>query len=164
MNSQRDELISWLNDAYAMELTNIKILEGHIKDTEEFPDIQSHLQQHLAETRQHAERVKLCLEGIGAKVSRAKAGIGRLMGQFKGRSSSMFNDDVVKDVLSESATEHFEVACYKSLIAAAEQLGESRVAQACRRNMEEDLAMADWIDGQVPQVTRRFMDTKLVAG
>lgn len=158
---RRDELISWLNDAYAMELTNIKILEGHIEDMAHFPEIQMKLQQHLGETRQHAERMKRCIEGIGAKISRGKAGLGKVLGVLQGRSSSMFNDDVVKDVLSESATEHFEVASYRSLIAAAEQLGESRVVEACQENMKEDLAMAEWVDRQVPGLTRHFMERQL---
>ncbi|MDB6029263.1 MAG: Protein yciE [Verrucomicrobiales bacterium] len=158
---QRDELISWLNDAYAMELSNMKILEAHIDDMDAFPEIKARLQQHLGETRQHAERMKKCIESIGAKVSRSKVGFGKVLGMLQGRSSSLFNDEVVKDVLSESATEHFEVASYRSLIAAAEQLGETRVIEACQQNMQEDMAMADWVDGQVPALTRRFMDTQL---
>jgi ferritin-like metal-binding protein YciE len=158
---QRDELISWLNDAYSMELTNLKILEGHIDDMDEFPEIRAKLQQHLGETRLHAERLKQCIHEIGAKVSMSKAGFGKILGMIQGRSSSMFNDEVVKDVLSESATEHFEVASYKSLIAAAEKLGESRIVEACRQNLQEDMAMADWVDGQVPALTRRFMETQL---
>ena len=162
--TKSEELISWLNDAYSMELTNVKILEDHIKDADEFPEIQGRLRQHLGETRQHADRIKQCIEIIGGKVSRTKAGLGSIMGHLKGKSTSMFNDEIIKDVLSESATEHFEVACYKSLIAAAENLGRTEVVNACRRNMEEDMAMADWVDDQVPILTRRFMDTKLAAG
>jgi ferritin-like metal-binding protein YciE len=158
---QRDELISWLNDAYAMELTNVEILQGHIADMDEFPEIQMHLKQHLGETHQHAARLRMCLENIGAKVSRSKVGLGKLMGMWQGRSTSMFNDEVVKDVLSESAAEHFEVASYKSLIAAAEQLGETRIIEVCQENLKEDQAMADWVDGQVPILTRRFMTTQL---
>lgn len=161
---ERDELINWLNDAYSMELSNIKILEGHIKDMEAFPDIQTRLKQHLTETRGHAQRLKDCIEGIGEKVSGTKATLANMVGVLKGRSSSMFNDDVVKDVLSESATEHFEVACYRSLIAAAEKMGEERVLDVCRKNMEEDQRMADWVDEQVPHLTRRFLDKEMAAG
>jgi ferritin-like metal-binding protein YciE len=162
--TQKEELIAWLNDAYAMEQTNLKILEGHIKDAEEFPEIQGRLRQHLAETRQHAERMRHCIEMIGGKLSRTKSALGGILGRFQGSSTSMFHDDIVKDALSESAAEHFEVACYKSLIAAAEQLGREDVVSACRENMQEDMAMADWVDEQVPGLTRRFMTTKLAAG
>jgi ferritin-like metal-binding protein YciE len=158
---QRDELISWLNDAYAMEETNVRILEGHIDDMREYPEIRARLQKHLIETREHAARMKQCIEGIGAKISRSKMGFGKILGTLQGRSSSLFHDEVVKDVLSESATEHFEVASYQSLIAAAEKLGETRIIEACKQNLEEDQAMANWVDGQVPLVTRRFMETHL---
>lgn len=162
--TRKEELANWLNDAYSMEITNAKVLEGHIKDMHDFPDIQARLKQHLGETRMHAQRLKDCISEIGEKISATKSGLGNVMGMLKGRSSSVFQDDVVKDVLSESATEHFEVACYKSLIAAAEEMNQPRVMQACRENMEEDKAMADWVDGQVPTITRRFMETRLAAG
>jgi len=159
--TQREELINWLNDAHAMERSNVKVLKGHIEDAHDFPELQSRLMQHLAETEQHAERIRTCIESIGGKVSRGKLSIGTLLGNLAGRSSSLYHDDVVKDTLSDSATEHFEVACYKSLIAAADRLGESRVAEVCKRNMEQDEAMANWIDDHVPEITNRFMMTKL---
>jgi len=159
--TQKEELVNWLNDAHAMENTNIKILKEHIEDAEDFPELQARLHQHYKETEQHAERIKNCIEAIGGRVSRGKVSLGTLLGNLKGFSSSMYKDDIVKDVLSESASEHFEVACYRSLIVAAEKLGEPRVVEACQRNMKEDEAMAQWVDDQVPEVTRRFMTTKL---
>ncbi len=146
-----------------MEVSNIEILEGHIKDMGEYPEIQERLKQHLGETRQHAARIKSCIEAIGAKISRSKVGFGKVLGMLQGRSSSIFHDEVVKDVLSESAAEHFEVASYKSLIAAAERLGETQIVDACRQNLQEDMAMANWVDDQVPNLTRRFMETQLSA-
>lgn len=160
--TRREELLHWLNDAYSMELTNIKILEEHIRDAEQFPEIQGRLRSHLGETRRHADRVRHCIEDIGGKVSRSKAMLGNMLGRMKSMSTGMFNDELVKNALSDSATEHFEVACYKSLIAAAEDLGEERVIHACRQNMEEDQAMADWVDSQVPHVTRRFLHSDMV--
>ena len=159
---QRDELISWLNDAYAMELTSLKTLEGHIEDLCHYPEIQSRLVQHRDETQQHAARLKVCIEDIGANVSRRKAGLGTILGILHGRASRIYRDEVVKDVLSDSATEHLEVASYRSLLAAAEKLGETRIIEACVQNMQEDMAMADWLDGQVPHLTRRFMEMQLV--
>ena len=60
----KDVLISWLNDAHGMETSLIQILEHQVKDAEGQPMVQQKLQQHLAQTREHAEIVKGCVERL----------------------------------------------------------------------------------------------------
>ena len=55
---RRDELISWLNDAYAMEQSQTKVLQNHADDAEqEMPEVRQKDMQHLYETRRHAEKI-----------------------------------------------------------------------------------------------------------
>jgi ferritin-like metal-binding protein YciE len=159
--TKKEELLHWLNDAYSMETGNIKVLEEHIRDAKHFPEIQSRLRVHLGETRQHAGRIKNCIESLGGTVSKGKATLGKLLGRMQAISTGTYKDELVKNALADSATEHFEVACYRSLIAAAEDVGESSVIEACRKNLQEDQAMADWVDAQVPDVTRKFLESEM---
>jgi ferritin-like metal-binding protein YciE len=64
----------------------------------------------------------------------------------------VFTDPLVKNVIAELAAEHFEVAAYTALIAAAEHAGEAEVARLCRLNRGEDEDMAEWLDAQIPIV------------
>ncbi len=57
-------------------------------------------------------------------------------------------------MLADYASEHFEIACYRSLIAAAEEAGKPQVAEVCSEILEDEEAMADWIEEQIPEVTR----------
>jgi ferritin-like metal-binding protein YciE len=115
------------------------------------------LREHLEETHRQADRLKRCIETIGGDVSKGKAWFSSLAGKIKGVSSGMADDEVVKNALSEYATEHFEIACYKSLIAAGDELGYLDVVQVCRQNLAEEEAMAEWLETQIPEITRGYL-------
>jgi ferritin-like metal-binding protein YciE len=53
--------------------------------------------------------------------------------------------------------EHFEIACYRGLITAAEELGEGRVADTCRRILRDEEQMAAWLQEQVPTVVEGYI-------
>lgn len=157
MNSQLDQLTTWLNSAYGMEENLAKVLESHVREAEDFPDIQARLQEHLAETRLHAARVQECLALLGEKPSTAKSIIGNITGMVQGASTGMFRDAIVKNLLSDYAAENFEIACYQSLVTAAEELGQTQIAEMCQEILNDEEAMAGWIESHIPEVTRAFM-------
>jgi ferritin-like metal-binding protein YciE len=152
--SNKEQLIKWLNSAYSMEQNLTKVLENHAKDAKDFPEIRQRDEQHIEETRRHAERVKQCLAILGEKPSTIKSAMGNIMGAVQGAATGMFRDEIVKNFLSDYAAEHFEIACYRSLIVAAEELGQAEIAQVCREILREEEAMAQWLEERIPSVTR----------
>jgi ferritin-like metal-binding protein YciE len=66
-------------------------------------------------------------------------------------------DERVKDFLAAYGTEYFEVACYKSLIAAASAAGEEQIVPLLEQNLKEDAAMAGWLDMNVAAITRDYL-------
>lgn len=46
--------------------------------------------------------------------------------------------------------EHHEIACYRSLIGAAEELGDAETAELCTEILREEEAMADGSSGGFP--------------
>src|SRR5690606_25559107 len=83
MPEQRKQLIAWLRDAHAMELSLVKVLENHAKDASDFPEVRERDLQHLDETRRHAELVEQCLEILGDHPSSAKGVMGKAMGKVQ---------------------------------------------------------------------------------
>jgi ferritin-like metal-binding protein YciE len=160
---ERDDLISWLNDAYSMEVSIAEVLENHVKDSKEHPELETRLRQHLAETKNHAERVKQAIQSLGSSVSTTKAVFADLMGKVQGRTTGMFSDELVKNMLHDYMSEHLEIASYLSLIAAAEELGETGVATVCRGILQEEESMARWMEQQIPAVTRMHLRSRLSA-
>lgn len=152
--TSKDQLVSWLNDAYSMERSLLMVLENHAKDGRDFPEIKTRDEQHLAETRHHADNLERCLAILGEKPSKTKGAIGSVMGKVQGAASGAFRDEIVKNFLSDYAAEHMEIACYESLIVAAEELGYPEIARMCRENLADEEDMAAWLKERIPEVTR----------
>lgn len=152
---ERQQLITWLNDAHAMELSLAKVFENHAKDADRLPDIRARDEEHLAETREHARKIEQCLEHLGAnKPSSIKNALGTVMGKMQGAMSGPFGDEIMKNALSDYAAEHMEIACYRALIIAAEEIGEVQVARICNEILAEEESMAQWLEQKLPDITR----------
>jgi ferritin-like metal-binding protein YciE len=159
--AHKELLINWLNDAYSMETALIPILENHAKDAKNYPDIQARDQQHIEETRRHAERVRSCIERLGESPSTLKTGMGSLIGNMQSVMTGAFQDELVKNCLSDFAAENFEIASYKALIAAAQEIGDQETVLACQENLREDEAMAQWLDQHLPIVVQETVRQKV---
>lgn len=156
----REQLIAWLNDAYAMEQGFIPILEKHAADAErETPSAASRIRRHIDETRYHARRVEHCLRHLGTSPSHVKSAVASVMGTVQGARTGMFKDGPVKDALSDVAAEQIAVACYRALTAAANELHEPIVAGLCLQNLREDEEMARWLDQQLAGAVRQALTT-----
>jgi ferritin-like metal-binding protein YciE len=146
-------VIAWLNDAHAMELGIAQVLERHAEEAKDHPQMQAGLQRHLEQTRRHAELVKSCVERMGGETSGIKSGMASVMGAVQGMTTKLAKDELIKNTLHDYGTEHFEIACYTSLIAAAENLGDQETVRVCQEILRDDQAMADFLFQQIPPVT-----------
>ncbi len=155
--AHQETLIAWLNDAYAMENSLIRTLEHRLNDTKDYPQLQARTQQHLEETRRHAELVKGCVERLGSSTSALKTGLSNVMGTVQAVSTGMAKDELVKNALADYAAEQFEVASYRALIAGAQQLGDQETARVCEEILREDEAMALWVGQQLPLVVQETL-------
>jgi ferritin-like metal-binding protein YciE len=138
-----DLVLSWLNDALAMENALAAVLQHRIKDTKDSPAVEALDRKHLAETLEHADRVKWRIARLGAKPSPAKSILGTLFGVMQAPVTALARDEVVKNCLIDHAAEQFEVASYAALIAAANEIGDAETAAICQQNLPEDQAMAE---------------------
>ena len=151
--AHKELVVAWLNDAHAMEQGIAEVLERHAADAKDHPQMQARLQQHLDETRRHADLVKGCLERMGEQPSGIKTGMASVMGAVQGMSTKMAQDTLIKNTLHDYGTEHFEIACYTSLIAAAQDLGDQEMAMVCQQILREEQAMAEFLFQQIPATT-----------
>ncbi len=152
--NEHKQLIAWLNDAYSMERSLANTLENHASDAERFPEIRQRQSQHATETRSHAQQIERCLSILDEKPSTVKGMMGSAMGTVEGIATGIFRDEIMKDVLMGYAAEHLEIACYRSLITAAKELGQAEIARICEQILKEEEAMAQWIEQHLPDITR----------
>jgi ferritin-like metal-binding protein YciE len=152
-----ETLVQWLNDAHAMEHNLIQVLEHRVQDARIDLDLQTRIQQHLEQTRRHAELVQGCVERLGGKTSSLKAGVADIMGAIQGRSTEPAKDKMVKNALADYASEQFEIASYHSLIAAATELGDLETANVCQQILQDEEDMAQWLLERIPQITHTYL-------
>ncbi len=158
MKKNKDELIEWLRDAYAMEKAMEVALEKQIKNEKASPALREKATIHLAETQGHAAAVEACLHKIGADVSTLKTGMAQGLEMAKGLSTAFAKDERVKDVLAAYASEHFEIACYTALAAAAEQVGVREIVDTCEAILKEEKRMATWLQKNVAAVVVSYLE------
>src|SRR5690606_15086608 len=85
--TNREVLIAWLKDAHAMETGLIPVLQNHAGDAKTDPNAAARINQHVEETRRHAQMVEDCIQRLGDSVSGTKEAMGRVAGWFKSISS-----------------------------------------------------------------------------
>lgn len=155
---ERQQLIAWLTDAHAMELSLVGVFENHVKDTDRLPDIRTRREEHLVETRQHVRKIERCLDHLGAKLpSSGTNATGTVFGRTLGETPDLFGGEIMKHALSHYAAEHLEIACYRSLVIAAEEIGELEVARICNEILADEESMARWLEQKLPDITLRSL-------
>jgi ferritin-like metal-binding protein YciE len=160
----RETLLSWLNDAYAMEKGLVQVLENHAKDAKDHPEMHRKITEHLEKTKLHAERVEQCIARLGGSTSTLKTAMGTIAGFFQGRSTGAAPDELVKNGLSDYAAEHFEIASYRALIAGARALGLNDIVQVCEEILRDEEDMARWLDQQLPLMVQEYLGQTAAAG
>lgn len=159
---QKQQLITWLNDAHAMELALVENLQEKSKDAETAgkTNMQEKIDEHLEQTKQHAVKVEACVKRLGGDLSRSKEVMGKMTGYLQGVMKSLYDDVMVKNALESHAAEHFEIAAYTSLIAAAKAVGDKETTQACEQILTEEKEMAKWTETQIPIATTEYIMSK----
>lgn len=142
----RAKLIDWLQDAYAMEHQITQTLEGQVKDTERYPQIQARIQQHLEETREHEQRMADRLKAFETEPSGMRSVTAKLIGILMGAAEGARSDPLVKLARDDYVTEHLEIAAYGALIAAAQAYGDTETIQAARANLRDEWEMSSWLE------------------
>lgn len=143
----KGQLVTWLDDAYSMERALEEVLERHAKDAEgSNTEVHERVTRHIEETRRQAETVKGCVEELGGSVSRPKKAFAKFFGAGQGMMNKPLQDTMVKNAIADYAAEHFEIASYRALIDAAEQLGEVQVAEKLRPILQQEEDMARFLE------------------
>jgi ferritin-like metal-binding protein YciE len=149
--------VGWLNDAYAMEQGIVEALESQVKLAKDHPMVKDGIQRHLEATKGHAESVKGCLDQLGESPSKVKSGIAELGSKVQSITMGAADDKLVKAALNDYATEHMEIASYRALITAADQLGHPEIARICQGILQDEIDMAAWLDENLPMLVRETL-------
>lgn len=155
---QRKHVASWLRDAHGMEEKAESLLKRQAERLEHYPAMKARIEQHIEETRSQAQRLEECISRLDGGTSAMKDFAGKVMANMEAMMNVAADDEVVKNAIASYSFEHFEIASYRSLIAAAEAVGDTHTAQVCRDILREEEAMASWLEQNLPEVTKTFLE------
>lgn len=157
MEQTRQNYLAWLRDAHAMEEQALIMLHGMARKLEDYPRLRSRIREHIEETEgQLAELAKL-LDRKGAESSLVKDAVGRVTGFAQSVSGIFADDEVVKGTLASYTFENLEIASYRILITAAEQLGDGEAVEVFKHSLQQEEAMADWLATHSAEITRSYL-------
>jgi ferritin-like metal-binding protein YciE len=156
MTDASEIFITGLRNAHAMEHQALSIMKPQVSRIENYPDVASRLQQHITETENQITRIEQLLEGVGESKSGLKDIALSLTGTMAAITHSAAPDEIVKNSFANFAFENFEIAAYKSLLALSNQAGNSHATELLTQNLNEELAMADWLDQNIGPVTLKY--------
>jgi ferritin-like metal-binding protein YciE len=152
-----------LRNQHAVENQAIELLERQAGRMDNFPEMKARIQRHLEESRLQAQRLDQLLEQHGSSSSSIKDTMMSFMGNMAALAHAPAPDEVIKNTLANFAFEHFEIAAYKSLIALAESIGDTNGVQLLTISLQEEEAMAEWIDESIAPTTLKFAAMKSAA-
>jgi ferritin-like metal-binding protein YciE len=160
----KDHLVAWLRDAHAMEQQAETMLSAQIARLKHYPDLRRKMEEHLEETRRQARMIQDCIDRHGGGGTTMKDAMGKMVAFAQGLGGMFADDEVVKGSLASYTFEHMEIASYRILVATAEACGDSATAAICTRILKEEEAMATWLESQMPNLVRAFLQLEETPG
>jgi ferritin-like metal-binding protein YciE len=138
-------LVKHIDEAHALERTVLRLLDGLISSSED-PEIVGRLEQHRLETQQHEHAMRRRLDAHGAQPSVVRQAAGMLESVLKMPLDLVRGDTAGRDARDAYAAEHLEIASYELLRRLARRAGDEETAQACVEILEQERAMAQFIE------------------
>jgi len=126
-----ENLAALLRAAYAAECMFLDILKKYLEAAQPH-DVRIRLGEHLVETQWQANLLGACLEFQGANKDIPDAQACTLAAAA-GKTGLL-------------AIKRFKIDLYKKIIAEARKQRAAEVIQACREILEQERAMAEWIE------------------
>lgn len=153
----KDNLLSWLKDAHAMEQQAESMLKAQAGRIEHYPDLKARIEQHLQETLGQQKILEDCIARLDSSPSVLKDMTGRIAAFGQAVGGMTQSDEVIKGAMAGYVFENLEIATYTALIAAARQAGDPETERACEQIIEQEKAMSAWLLNNLPTLTQDFL-------
>ena len=157
MDDPRELFLHELGDLLYAEKTLIKTLPKLAREATD-ADLQEGFEQHLEETRRHAENLEQVFETIGEKAKAEQCpGIDGITKEHDEFMSEENPSPEVRDLFLTGAgarAEHYEIAAYTGLITMAKALGETAAVPLLQENLEQEQAALAKLEKAAARLSR----------
>jgi ferritin-like metal-binding protein YciE len=152
--------VAGLKNAHAVEHQALALIDRQLDHLSHYPDVADHLRMHRGETEQQIVRLEDLLGDFDESRSVLKDAALTLSGNMAALAHVFAPDEILKNSFANFAFENFEAASYKSLIAMADIGGFGSAVPLLTQSLNEELAMAAWVDENNAALTRRYLERR----
>jgi ferritin-like metal-binding protein YciE len=138
-------------------MTAIELTERQVERLTDYPEMKARLARHHTESQEQARRLESILQRHGTAPSTAKNAVSSVMGNVAAALHAPAPDEILKNTFANFAFEHQEIAAYTSLIAMAEQVGDTASVAILHQSLAEEQDMAAFIEQAIVPTTQKFM-------
>jgi ferritin-like metal-binding protein YciE len=149
--------MDWLRDAHAMGKQAIESVQNQQDRLQNYPELRNWARDHVDAAKRHRDLIKGCIERRGGSTSTIKDVAMGVMGTLQELSGVLTADEVLKNVIGDYSFKYYQIASYKSLIAAAEEAGDPETARVCEGILSTEQQLAERLAPYIPQVTKEYM-------
>jgi ferritin-like metal-binding protein YciE len=142
----REQIVKYLTDVHSTEENAVSQLRTGAEAVQD-EQLAQVLRDHLRETEEHERLVRARLEALDASPSKLKDMAQKGAAAVGGALSGAAPDTTGKVAIQAFATEHLEIASYRSLRAVAQQAGDSETVAMAERILAQEQAAAQKLDG-----------------
>ena len=140
----RDQLVSYLTDAHALEQQSLQTLQRAVKIAGD-PQLEQIYHGHIMETQEHDRYVSERLEAYGESPSKLKDAASRAGAVQLALGAQAAPDTPRRLAAAPSAFEHLEIASYEQLKRVAERAGDTETANIAERILDDERLAAEKI-------------------
>ncbi|MFZ1997330.1 MAG: DUF892 family protein [Solirubrobacteraceae bacterium] len=141
----REQIVKYLTDVHSTEENAADQLRTGA-DSVQDDQLARVLRDHLQETEEHERLIRARLEALDATPSKLKDVAQKGMAAVGGALSGAAPDTTGKVAIQAFATEHLEIASYRSLRAVAQYAGDTETAALAERILVQEQAAAEKLD------------------
>ena len=160
----RTIFVTGLQNAHAVENQALSLIDRQLDRLLRYPEIAERLRTHRLETENQIRRLDDVLGSLGERASGLKDMALSFMGNLAAMGNVMAADEVLKNQFVNAAFENFEVASYTSLVALAEAAELPTAAELLRETLEEEIAMAAWVQESLGPLTLKSVGLRAEGG
>jgi ferritin-like metal-binding protein YciE len=171
LQEREAKLVQYLTEAHGKEKELETALEAHITMAGSRPPYQKRLKDHLRETKRHGKEVERRIKKLGGDASSltgtaanvASRAVSAAKGPLHMVRGTGDAEKMLKNVKTEFADEHEEIAQYTAIEQLATAVGDKETAQLAKSIRREEQRMADFLEKQISPLTKAVVKEEIPA-
>ena len=172
MAQDKQKLIQMLVEAHSNELALVNTLEAHVNIAER-GSYKSLIQDHLSETRQHAQRIAARLQELGYRRNLLSLGYGAAQNLLKQtlvlakgpvdmvRGRTDVKEKMLRNARDEVMTEGIEIATYDAIESFARGIGDHETAELALSIRFDEERMFESLRKEIPVLSENVARTQI---